>query len=57
MLKSEIDPPKPKIEAPNCPKCGTQMWIARIESDEPGHHKRTYECPECNHSIFEIVKI
>jgi hypothetical protein len=57
MRKLETDTPKPKMEAPNCPRCSTQMWIARIEPDEPDHHKRTYECPACDHSVTEIVKI
>jgi hypothetical protein len=32
------------------------MWIARIEPDEPGHDRRTFECPECDHTIIEVVK-
>ena len=41
---------------PHCPKCGTPMWLTRIEPDEPDHDRRTYECPECDHSITEVVK-
>ena len=47
---------QPQIPHPNCPKCGTSMWLARIEPDEPNYDRRTYECPECDHSITEIVK-
>jgi predicted RNA-binding Zn-ribbon protein involved in translation (DUF1610 family) len=41
---------------PHCPNCGTLMWLARIEPDEPDHDRRTYECPECDSSITEVVK-
>jgi len=41
---------------PTCPTCGTRMWLARLEADEPGYEQRTYECPECDHSITEVVK-
>jgi len=44
------------IARPNCPKCGTRMWIARIEPDEPNYDRRTLECPECDHSFTEILK-
>ena len=43
-------------ERPNCSKCGTKMWLARIEPDDkPGHDVRTFECPECDH--LEIVTV
>jgi hypothetical protein len=32
------------------------MWLARVEPDEPGHDKRTFECPACETIISEIVK-
>ena len=35
---------QPQIPHPNCPKCGTPMWLARIEPDEPNYDRRTYEC-------------
>jgi transposase-like protein len=41
---------------PTCPVCGTRMWIARIEPDEPGHDRRTFECPECDNTISDVVK-
>ena len=40
----------------HCPKCGTPMWLARIEPDEPDHDRRTYECAECDHSTTVVVK-
>jgi len=41
---------------PHCPNCGTRMWLARIEPDEPGYERRTFECPECDHLMTEVVK-
>ena len=35
------------IRHPNCPNCGTPMWLAGIEPDKPGQDKRTFECPAC----------
>jgi transcription elongation factor Elf1 len=32
------------------------MMLARIEPATPGHDKRTFECPNCNHSESEVVK-
>jgi hypothetical protein len=32
------------------------MWLSRIEPDEPGHDKRTFECPSCEKVVSEIVK-
>ena len=32
------------------------MWLARIAPDRPDHDQRTFECPECDHAITEIVK-
>ena len=41
---------------PICPKCGRPMVIVRIEPDEAGHQKRTYECSECELVENLIVK-
>ena len=32
------------------------MMLARIEPDKPGHDKRTFECPECQHIEIVLVK-
>jgi transposase-like protein len=56
MRKSQQAAPQQKIERPVCPRCKALMWIARIEPDEPGHDRRTFECPECDHTIIEVVK-
>ena len=47
---------QPQIPHPDCPKCGTPMWLARIEPDEPNYDRRTYECAECDHSTTVVVK-
>jgi DNA-directed RNA polymerase subunit RPC12/RpoP len=44
------------IVRPPCPKCGSQMWLARIEPDAPDYDKRTFECPKCNHKLSMVVK-
>ncbi len=44
------------IRYPNCPRCGAPMWLARIAPDRPDHDQRTFECPECDHAITEVVK-
>lgn len=56
MRKSQQSPSQQHIDRPMCPRCGAQMWIARIEPDEPDHDRRTFECPECDHSVTEVVK-
>ena len=40
---------------PECPMCATQMYLARIESEKPGHDLRTFECPRCQHVERAVV--
>jgi DNA-directed RNA polymerase subunit RPC12/RpoP len=57
MRKSKFIPrPQAGTELPKCPKCGAQMWVARVEPDKPDYDKRTYECPACENVIVEVVK-
>ena len=44
------------LDRPDCPKCGTKMMLARVEPDEPGQEKRTFECPGCNYSNSAVIK-
>jgi hypothetical protein len=54
---SEFIPRKKKlVVGPQCPACGTLMWLARIEPDEPDHDRRTFECPRCQDELTEVVK-
>jgi hypothetical protein len=57
MSQSEtFDPARLVLHLPTCEKCGAKMWLARIEPDAPGHDKRTFECPNCEHTVSKIVK-
>jgi hypothetical protein len=56
MRQSHYTAAQPGIDHPPCPKCGTHMWLARIEPDKPGHDLRRFECPACNDSICIEVK-
>jgi hypothetical protein len=58
MSQSEniFDPARLVLDLPICPRCGARMWLSRIEPDEPGRDKRTFECPQCNNLVSQIVK-
>jgi predicted nucleic-acid-binding Zn-ribbon protein len=58
MSQSEniFDPARLVLDLPICPKCGTRMWLSRIEPDEPGCDKRTFECPKCENEVSETFK-
>jgi len=52
-------PATPETDAimrPACPRCGTSMMLARIEPDSPGHDRRTFECPNCDHERTVVVE-
>ena len=38
-----------------CDLCDADMWLICIEPDKPGHDRRTFECPRCQHLKVEIV--
>ena len=48
--------PSQAVERPTCPECRNRMMLARIEPDKPGHDKRTFECPECQHIEIVVAK-
>ena len=50
------DLPVQDFDRPQCPQCGSQMWLARIEPGRPGHDKRTFECPACEHVETRDIK-
>jgi hypothetical protein len=56
MRLSHLISPNIDDGRPQCPTCGARMWIARIEPDEPGYDRRTFECPECDRELVEVVK-
>ncbi len=41
---------------PDCPQCAAQMYLARIEPEEPGYDLRTFECPRCQHIETIVVQ-
>ena len=45
-----------EIKRAKCAQCDAYMWLTRVEPDEPGYDKRTFECFECKHVRTEIVK-
>jgi hypothetical protein len=57
MRLSHLISPNIDEGRPQCPTCGTRMWIARIEPDEPGYDRRTFECPECDRELVEVVNM
>jgi hypothetical protein len=57
MQQSHIHDPFKPIDFPPCPRCGSQMWLTRIEpTDKPDYDQRTLECHRCEHSESMIVK-
>ena len=55
-MASFIATPPEVMARPCCPKCGAQMWLARIYPDKPGYDQRTYECPDCQHEVTEHAR-
>ena len=45
-----------EIVHPTCAKCGTPMWLTRIEADGPGSEKRIFECQACQNEAIEVVR-
>ena len=56
MRNLEILPQQRIIGRPFCEVCKSQMWLACIEPDVPGHDRRTFECPGCPNVTVRIVK-
>jgi hypothetical protein len=42
---------------PVCFKCGAPMWLIRIEPEESGCARRTFECPRCQNQVTEIIDL
>jgi DNA-directed RNA polymerase subunit RPC12/RpoP len=42
---------------PVCTKCGTPMWLTRIQPDQPGYARRSFECPRCHHQMTEVIEL
>jgi len=44
------------VANPICPKCSVHMMLTRVDPDEPGYDKRTFECQVCNREQSIVVK-
>jgi predicted RNA-binding Zn-ribbon protein involved in translation (DUF1610 family) len=44
------------LNFPQCPKCGGQMILTRIEPEQPGSDRRTFECRDCGRSESRVVQ-
>jgi hypothetical protein len=42
---------------PVCCKCGAPMWLIRIEPDNAGCARRTFECPRCQNQMTEVIDL
>jgi transposase-like protein len=57
MAKSEVTSSNSvPIDRPLCPKCGSVMWLVRIEPKGQGIDKQTFGCPVCDISKNGVVK-
>jgi RNase P subunit RPR2 len=36
-------------QRPFCAACRKEMWLIRIEPDEPGYEARSFECAGCGY--------
>jgi DNA-directed RNA polymerase subunit RPC12/RpoP len=45
-------PQLPSIELPRCPKCGEEMWLARVQAIEPDYNSNIFECPSCSERVI-----
>ena len=55
MQQSQQTPSIFLIGRPRCEKCNTRMALTRIEPNGPGHDRRTFECPACEH--YEVLVV
>lgn len=44
------------MDVPRCSHCGGEMVLTRIEPDQPGHDRRTFECKDCGHLETKTVR-
>lgn len=45
------------VRHPICRKCGTKMYLARLQLEKSEQDRLTFECPQCAHVEVEIVKV
>ena len=57
MSRFQFTPHAPNpIQRAICPKCGSLMWLTRIEPYLSDRDMRTFECDGCGHSEMIAVK-
>ena len=56
MQVSDYIQHKQIIAHPDCPTCGAQMFLMRIEPEKRDYDKRTFECPQCLEQFTQVVK-
>ena len=57
MLGEHIQSQHLVIRFPDCPKCGTKMYLARLQPGKSNHDRLTFECPQCACVEMEITKV
>jgi transposase-like protein len=43
------------IDRPACPKCGSVMWLVRVQPERAGIDTQTFACPVCDLSKTAVV--
>ena len=57
MAESEATPSNSvPVDRLQCPKCGSVMWLVRIEPKGQGINKQTFGCPVCDISKNGVTK-
>jgi hypothetical protein len=41
---------------PPCAKCGSPMWLVRLDPHDRDHDLRTFECKVCEYSESKVIK-
>jgi ribosomal protein S27AE len=57
MLGEHIQSQPLVIHHPNCPKCGTKMYLARLQPEKLDHDRLTFECSQCADVEMELVRV
>ena len=51
-----LNPQRASIDHASCPKCGSAMWLARIEPDKPDHDTH-FPGLNCEHTETKVVNL
>jgi hypothetical protein len=50
------EPTRVPIDLPRCSHCGGDMILTRIEPEQPGQDRRTFECKACGRSESKTMR-